>query len=569
MSKNIIEKKARKYFSEDFKPESWEIVQEQWNNIINTPLNSVEELEEMVEKFSEFNAILSQIEAWLYIRMTCQSDNPENEEKFNKFYSEIIGPSQDYEFQFKEKFYSSPFRKELDAIRYAHLNKLISNEMEIFRKENIPLFTKESELANKYGAINGKMSVIYNGEEKTMQQLNIFLKNKDRSIREDVWRLKMNRMVQEKDILNNLFTELLNVRVDESRNAGFENYRDFNHKKKGRFDYTPEDLYSFHAAVEKVVIPFIKEINETRRIALNIDSVRPWDTAVDTDGKILKPFLTTADFIEKSIKVLNQVDPEFGEVLLKMKNTELLDLENRKGKSPGGYNYPLEEMGSSFIFMNSIGLHSDVVTLLHEVGHAMHSYYSVKEPISHYRALPSEVAELASMSMEFLTMEYWDEYYKDPEDLKKAKRDQLEGALKFLPWCMIVDAFQHWIYLHPDHTIEERYEQYLQLVDRFANGVDWKDLEELKKIGWLFQLHIFEVPFYYIEYGMSQLGALAVYKNYKENGQIAIGQYKDFLKLSYSKPLTELFKTAGIEFSFNEKYIKGLVSFVKEELKKL
>jgi len=252
-----------------------------------------------------------------------------------------------------------------------------------------------------------------------------------------------------------------------------------------------------------------------------------------------------------------------------MKNTGFLDLINRKGKAPGGYNYPLSETGAAFIFMNAVGIHSDVRTLLHESGHAQHTFYSKDIPISHLKDFPSEIAELASMSMELLTLEYLDEYYSDPEDLKKAKREQLEGTLKILPWVMIVDAFQHWIYLNPNHTPEERDDYFASLMDRFNTGIDWKGLNKEKRIRWLRQLHIFEVPFYYIEYAMSQLGAIAVYKNYKENGKKAIEQYKEFLSSGYKYPVKKLYEIAGIKFDFSEKYISELVEFIMNEISKI
>ena len=255
----------------------------------------------------------------------------------------------------------------------------------------------------------------------------------------------------------------------------------------------------------------------------------------------MKPFKKIDEFIDKAIDILHTIKPEFGEKLNMMKNTEFLDLENRKGKAPGGYNYPLQETGAPFIFMNAVGLHRDIVTLLHESGHAMHTFAMKDIKLDPYKGTPSEVAELASMTMEFLSMDHWGKYYSNTADLKKAKRDQLKGALSFLPWCMIVDAFQHWIYLNPQHTMEEREAYFLSLLKRYDTGIDWTDVEQFQKLLWLFQLHIFEVPFYYIEYGMSQLGALSVYRNYKKFGkEKALKKYEDFLKLGYTVPVNEL-----------------------------
>ncbi len=564
-----INKIKRSYYPENLEVTNWENVQKEYEKLLEYKIESPEDIIKLIEISSEFDAILDQEMAWKYIKMTCYSDQEKYEKDFNNFYAEIISKTQPYDFKLKNKLYNSPEMKKLSDKKYNHLKKIISNSIELYRDENVPLFTKEQELTNKYGSIFGKLTIDFDGEEKTITQMGIYLKDQDRSIRKKAWELINSKIKTKENELNELYDELRKIRAEEAKNAGFENYRDFKHQQMGRFSYTPEDIFKFHEAVEKVVMPFVRELTVKRKKTLGLDSVKPWDTAVDLDGKILKPFEKVEDLIDNSMKILNKIKPEYGIQFNMMKNTNLLDLENRKGKSPGGYNYPLAELGSSFIFMNAIGLHRDVVTLLHESGHAMHSKAISKEKISYYKSTPSEVAELASMSMELMTMEYWDEFYKDEADLKKAKRDQLEGTLSFLPWCMTVDAFQQWVYTHPKHTVKEREDFYISLLNRFDSGIDWTGLEDFRKISWMRQLHIFEVPFYYIEYGMSQLGALAIYKNYKENGAKAIEQYQDFLNLGYSKPVNELYEAAGIKFDFSEKYISELVDFVKKELNSL
>jgi len=297
--------------------------------------------------------------------------------------------------------------------------------------------------------------------------------------------------------------------------------------------------------------------------------VRPWDVQVDLDGRQLVPFENTDDFVRNGVNTLYKVHPDFGIELEKMKNSDYLDLDNRKGKAPGGYCYPLAEHNSSFIFMNAVGLHRDLVTLVHEAGHTMHNLASKHIRYEQYQDKPSEVAELASMAMEFLTMDYWDNFYKDPADLRKARTDQLEDTVKFLPWCMIVDAFQHWVYTNPGHTVADRRAYFASLMERFNTGVNWDSLDYSKSVRWMQQLHIFEVPFYYIEYGISQLGALAVYRNYKRNPEQAVKKYREFLALSYSVPMDKLYRAAGIEFDFSEKYIAELLGFVRDELRQL
>ncbi len=530
---------------------------------------SPDELITLMEEYSELLKAVSDELSWRYIRMTVHADDESYSTAYNDYYSQVYAPMEPLGFALKQLFYGSEQRRNLPPERYDHLNRIIAKDIELFREENVPLKIQESELANKYGSIVSKMTVQFDGKEQTVAQLSVYQKDADRGKREAAYRLAMGLYAGQREELNHLFDELKALRVQIAHNAGFPNYRDYMHTEMGRFSYTPEDLIQFHAAVEKVVVPFVKELDEHRRTKLGLDTLRPWDTMVDLDGRKLKPFDTTEEFITKTHRVLNRVNPDYANQLHLMNNTGLLDLENRKGKAPGGYNSSINNLGSSFIFMNHVKLHNDVVTLLHESGHAMHSAAMKDISLAQYGDTPSEVAELASMSMELLSMDHWDEFYTDPADLNKARRDQLEGTLSFLPWCMTVDAFQHWIYLNPEHSPEERDQAFLSISDRFATIVDWSGLEDLRKLRWMRQLHIFEVPFYYIEYGMAQLGALSIYLNYCQNPSEALRRYQDFLNLGYSKPVDEIYRTAGIEFDFSEARIRELVDFVRSELDKL
>jgi len=553
----------------DFDVSSWEQVQAFLEELVQHDVSTIDNLETMLLKYSDLLKCMADELSWRYIKMTVNADDETKEQAYNDYFANIYAPAEAYQFKIKKRFYESPVRTELESRKYSLLNQIFSNDIKLFREENIPLMIQESELANKYAGIVSKMSAIFEGEEKTPAQLSVYLKDPDRNKRENAWRLRMNMFAEKQEELNKLYSDLIALRHQIAVNVDFSNYRDFKHQEMGRFSYTPEELFAFHKSVEKVVMPFIAEQNKKRKEALKLDTLRPWDTAVDLDGRILKPFETTEEFINKSLKVLYQVNPEYAMQLEKMKNTGLLDLENRKGKAPGGYNSSINNLASSFIFMNYVKIHNDIVTLLHESGHAMHSAAMANIKIAQYLETPSEVAELASMTMELLTMDYWDEFYSNPEDLKKAKRDQLEGTLSFLPWCMTVDALQHWVYLHPEHSVKERYDAFVDIHKRFSAGVDWTGLENYRKILWTQQLHIFEVPFYYIEYGMAQLGALSIYMNYRQDKQKALQQYQDFLNLGYTKSVKDIYKTAGISFDFSEDRIYTLVNFVREELEKL
>jgi oligoendopeptidase F len=565
-----IVKKPRKFYPESFDITNWENVEKELRILEDFPVNSAEDLLEFLQRVGEMSDISDEEQAWRYINMTRFADDEKYSEKFNSFYSDVVAKSRPYTFKYNKKFYDSPYRKELSDEKYGLLNKIISNEIELFREENIPLQVKVREIANKYGSEYSKLTVNYKGEEKTLSQLGIYLKDQDRSVREEVWNLRTDAIAKVKNEFNEFFDEMKTHRIQIAENADFDNYRDYMHASKGRFSYTPKDLYEFHDAVEEVALPFLKELNEKRKKVLGLEAVKPWDSSVDLDGKILKPFEEISDFTDKGIKILNKVKHDFGVKLNMMKNSGLLDLENRKGKAPGGYNYPLQETGAPFIFMNAVGLHRDLVTLVHEAGHAMHTFATTEINIDAYKSTPSEIAELASMAMEFITMDYWNEFYPDAADFAKAKREQLEGAISFLPWAMTVDAFQHWIYTNPNHTVLERDEFFVSLMDRFDSGTDWSGLSDKKKNVWLFQLHIFEVPFYYIEYAMSQLGALAVYRNYKKAGkEKTLENYENFLKLGYSVPVDKLYEAAGIKFDFSKEYLAELMEFVKEELAEL
>ncbi len=561
-----IVKRKRKYYTEDLTADVWSSIAQEFQKLEQTEISSLSSLKEFIDKIGELGMILMETYAWKYIKMTCQADNPEYVQQFNDFYANVISKVESYDFKFNKKIYQSPYAHQLPKERYGHLLKIIANKIELFREENIPLKVRENELANKYGERFSKLTVQFCGEEKTLTQMAKYQKDADRKVREEAWRLVAARIQQEQAAFDQLFDEMKEIRIQIARNAGFDNYRDYMHQEKGRFDYSPGDLFQFHDSVEKVVVPFLKELNTERKAKLGVSKLRPWDIAVDLDGQVLKPFDNITEFIDKAITVLSKVKGEFGAKLNMMKNTGFLDLENRKGKAPGGYNFPLVEHGAAFIFMNAIGLQSDVSTILHESGHALHSFATANEAIAEYKHTPSEIAELAAMAMELLTLEYLDNYYQDTYHLRKAKREQLEGTLKFLPWCMIVDAFQHWIYTNPDHSASQRTAYFQSLMDRFNTGVDWSGLASEKGAAWLRQLHIFEVPFYYIEYGISQLGAISIYKNYQENGSKAVEQYEEFLRLGYSKSVKELYLAAGIEFDFSEENVREITQFIEKEL---
>ena len=554
----------RKYFPATFEITTWEKLQKEFEKLLAYRIDSADGLIEFWKIVSELEKIIEDTRAWLYINMTRFADQPKYREAFNQYLKDIAAKRQPYTFRLMQKFYDNPFRAKLPD-GYAHLNMIIANEMEIFREENIPLITKEQELTTKYGEITSKMTVSFQGEEKTIQQLSPYLEDQNRNVREKAWRLSYGRYAEDRNKLDALFDELKTIRVQIARNAGFENFRDYTHKSKGRFSYTPEDLMRLHDVVEKIIVPLMEEFNTERKNKLGLDILRPWDFNVEINEKFPSPFATPDELIAKGTETIAQVDPLFGAELENMQANGFIDAENRKGKAPGGYNYSLHEYGSSFIFMHAVGVRRDVETFVHEAGHAMHNHLSRKQPILQYTDTPSEVAELASMGMELISIDHWSNFYA-PDVLKKIRKKELMDKLNFLPWGVVVDAFQHWLYLNPDHNAEERGQYFASLLDRFKIGGDWSGLEKEKTMRWMLQLHIFQRPFYYIEYVIAQLGAIALYRNYHKDPKKTIEQYKNFLELGYAKPVSEVYETAGIQFDFSEKYVSELVAFLKNEL---
>lgn len=557
----------RGYYDESLKVTK-ENIEGLMKELFEIKIFNVQELEEFILKYSELSIIINEEEAWKYINMTRFANEKKYSDDFNDYYANVFSKYEAESFKLNKKIYENKYFGELPKERYRNYKLILSNEIEMFEEKNIPLQIKEIELSTKYGEINSKMTVEFMNQTYTLAQMKKFLKDSNRKIREDAWKTINKRLEEDHVVLENLFDELKEIRIEMAKNKGYKNYRDYMHDLKGRFSYKPEDLYKFHDAVEKVVVPFLKELHEEKKEKLNLEILKPWDMDVDPDGIILRPFKDIKEFMKKSLNTLGRVKKNYEEKLKFMEKSDFLDLENREGKAPGGYNYPLHETGAPFIFMNAVGLHDDMVTLMHESGHAMHSFATSNEPLISYKDTPSEVAELASMSMELISMEAWDEFYTDDTELKKAKLDQLYRTMEILPWVMIVDSFQHWIYLNPNHTSIERDEKFGEIMDRFNTGVDWKGLSKEKEMRWLMQLHIFEVPFYYIEYAISQLGAIGIYKNYKKNRETGIDKYNKFLKLGYSKSVDEIYKTAGIKFDFSKENLKKLVDFIKIELKK-
>ncbi len=563
-------KLTRSYLPQDWTVSTWDNLKPFYEELVARPIEHLDQLNTWLKDRSELESVLEEDMGWRYVRMTCDTQNKELAEHFNYFVAEIQPQIAPYSNELNIKLASHPLKDSLKKDPgLLNIIRNIESEIELFREENIPLLSELEQEAHEFGSINAAMTVTIDGKELTLQQASDFLQSSDRTKREEVYRQIAARRMQDKTALNELYSKLVIKRHQVAQNAGFENYRDYMFKAMGRFDYTVENVFNFHEAIKKHVVPLLNKLAEERKEALKLTSLKPWDLQVNYFGTTpLKPFSDGEELLSKTIQCFNNINPQLGGCLETMKEMKHLDLISRIGKAPGGYNYPLDETGVPFIFMNASTSLRDLVTLVHEGGHAYHSFLVSGQPLQFFKHPSSEVAELASMSMELFSMEHWNLFFASAHDLKRAKREHLEGILSTLPWVAIIDKFQHWVYEHPEHTVEQREQAWLEISGEFStNQIDWTGLEEFRKYTWQKQLHLYEVPFYYIEYGMAQLGAVAMWKNFKEDAGKTFKDYTSALSLGYSRTIPEIYQEAGIAFDFSEQNVKTLMEFVWKELR--
>lgn len=563
-----IERPERTFLPQEFTIEKWEDVEQYFIALEQREISSKEDFKQWLLDQSELEAVLEENFAWRYIKMTINTKDEDLAKDYTFFVKEIQPKLAPYSFRLNKKLSKSPFKKEFNDEAYKILFRSVDTAIKLFREENIPLEAEMAEKSQEFSAISGAQSIKHDGKQITMQKAATLLKENDEALRKEIFEKMAARRSQDVEALDNLFSELIQLRHKIATNAGFDNYRDYKFEALGRFDYTKEDCFDFHKSIKEEIVPLVKKISEKQAKDLGKDKLKPWDSEVDPKGrKPLKPFETGEELLDKTVSIFNKIDPFFGDCLTTMNELGHLDLESKDGKSPGGYNYPLYEIGVPFIFMNAVGSHRDLITMVHEGGHAIHSFLNRDLELTGFQSLPSEVAELSSMSMELLTMDYWQDFYENEEDLTRAKIEQLETILKILPWVATIDEFQHWIYENPNHSVVERKEKWTQILEDYGTGVtDWSGYESVRENTWQRQLHLFEVPFYYIEYGMAQLGALAVWKNSKSDFKKTIENYKNALSLGYTRSIPEIYETAGVTFDFSKGNIRELAVFIQEEL---
>ena len=566
-----IQKLTHHYLPKDYVLTDWASIEPFFKELLDRPLTEATLLEKWLLDLSELEAFISEDACWRQIKMTCDTTDKSLEEAFNFFCMEIQPKMQPYADALNKKLINNPFTKELNQDLYFTYLRSVQKNIELFREENIPIQAELSVLQQQYGTIAGKMTITFRGQEYTLQQAAKFLEDEDRSVREEVYRKVQERRLQDKESMHDLFSSLIQKRNQMALNAGFANYRDYKFVELGRFDYSKEDCFQFHEAIKLHVLPLIDKIYARKKNKLRLDVLKPWDTEAEPAGtKPLRPFTDGKDLFEKSVACFEQLNPFFASCLKKMEALKHFDLESRKGKAPGGYNCPLAESGAPFIFMNAAGQMGDVTTMVHEGGHAIHSFLAHPLALSAFKEYPMEIAEVASMSMELFTMNHWQSFFDNDADLNRAKEHQLERTITIFPWIAIIDKFQHWVYENPNHTIDQRTHTWNEITKEFStDSIDYSGLDAYRAIGWQRQLHLFEVPFYYIEYGIAQLGAIGMWMQYQKNPTTALENYMNALSLGGTKTLPELYETAGIEFNFSPNYVKKLMDFTNNELEKL
>lgn len=563
---------TRSFVPKDLNVAEFSQVEPLYKALLDRPIASVRDLEKWLIDLSELSSVVDEYGSRRYIAKSCHTDDPEIKKAYLHYVEEIEPRIKPLFFALQKKFLDSPYQSQLTDRRYYILQRKWRSDVELFREENVPLETDVTRKVTDYDEISGAMMVNLRGKEYTLQQASRFIEEPDRQTRQEAWETIANRRLQDREKIDAIFEELLTLREKIARNAGLSDYRAYVWKAYKRFDYTPDDCLKFADAIERACIPLVRELDRQRKEDLKLDTLRPWDLSVDPKNRPpLRPFADDQipAFIDRTKEIFNRLSPDLAKDFDILCCRNNLDLGSRKGKQPGGYQCTLEEAREPFIFMNAAGVQRDVETLLHEGGHAFHCLAAREEPLVFLRSAPMEFCEVASMAMELLGSDHFNVFYDNGADAARAKRTMLEGIIRFFPWMTTIDSFQHWLYTHPAHTRQQRTQFWLSLLDRFSGLVDWTGYEPVRQSLWQRQLHLFHAPFYYIEYGIAQLGALQLWMKSREDARKALAHYRAGLQLGGTRTLPELFAAAGIQFDFSEKTLRPLMDAIGEELASL
>ena len=555
----------RKFVTKALTVKGWSEIGPLYEKLEEAPVDTTEELAQWLLDWSEVQAIIGEFATNRYVNMTCHTDDEAAKNAYLEVVREVMPKVTEKENRLDEKFLASPAKSSLPVDEYERLVAMVEVSKELFAENNIPLKVKLGELAQKYQEITGAMTVDFEGEEKTMQQMGVFLQENDCDLRERAYRATYERRIVDKDKLDDIFDEMMKLRHQVAINLGLSDFMAYSFRDKLR-DYTPEDCQKFHSAIEKTAVPLARKISERRKKEMALPGIAPWDAACDPLGRNpLKPFAKTEELTDGVSDIFHKVDKRFGDYFDSIVYS--MDLESRIGKAPGGYQTTFDEQRIPFIFTNAVGLQGDVNTLLHEGGHAFHTLQSRSQPLFWYRSAGMEFSEVASMSMELIGGKRLHAFYDNEEERKRAWREKIESSVELFGWVAQVDAFQSFLYTNPDHTRKERSKKWLELSERFNPGVDWSGVPQVVRAHqWHRQLHIFEVPFYYVEYAIAEMGALQVYRNYLNKGQVAVDDYLAALALGGSRKPSVLFEKAGIRFDFSEELLGELMAMAQDEL---
>ena len=574
MDSNVAGKGISSFVDDGFNPGDWDEIKPYVNKLLNRKISCSKCIEGIIRDASELSEHISEKGALLYIAMTCDTESDEKRSSFLDFVENVRPKLSEFSDSLNRRLIEHEAVKNLPS-RYDLMIRSMKNDVDIFRKENIPLGVEQTKLVTESQTINGAMTVEFNGNEYTLPEMRRFLESNERAIREGAWKAVSDRRMQDEERLSEIFDELIVIRSKIARNAGFDTYTDYMFRAMERFDYSKEDCLEFHDAIEAVCVPLMREINSQRVVSLDLDFLMPWDvnekTGVGPDLQErapLKPFDNVGEMVEKLSTLFHNMSEDLGEKFDMLVEMDTLDLDTRKGKAPGGYQYYLQKSRVPFIFMNAAGLQGDLETMIHEAGHAFHSIYCSHLELIGERGYPIEFAEVASMSMELMTQEQWGEFY-DEEEANRAKMGHLEGVIFLLPWIATIDSFQHWIYSNPEHTREERARVWNSIRDRFGSNMNWEEYTKFRDVSWQQQGHLFGVPFYYVEYGIAQLGALQLWRTQRKDPEKALSDYSNAMRLGNTKTLPELFTAADIKLGFDERHLSSLIQEVRTAMAEL
>jgi oligoendopeptidase F len=550
---------------------TWPQFEPYYQNLIERSL-SADNVATWLADWSHIAKLVQEAYACLHLATTLDTADAEAERRYNTFIGEVYPQVEAAEQKLKQKLLES----RLEPAGFEIPLRNMRAEAELFREANLPLLVENRKLGSEYNKIVGAQTVPWEGQELTLQQMRPIAQDPDRTVRERAWRLASDRWLADRAAINELWTKTVPLRKQIALNAGCADYREYRWRELLRFDYTPADCETFHAAIEEVAVPAANRIYARAKQRLGVDRLRPWDCDWDRDPlnyPALRPFENATDLMDKTEKIFRHVDPQLGEYYTIMRCEGLLDLDNRKGKAPGGFctEFPIAQR--PFIFMNSVGVRDDVRTMLHESGHAFHVFETNHLPYIHQQQVTMEFAEVASMSMELLAAPYLSEkhggFYSEPEAARD-RVEHLERIILFWPYMAVVDAFQQWAHTHSEGADPAACDaKWAELQQRFMPGVDWSGLEAEMMTGWHRKQHIHRAPFYYVEYGLAQLGAVQVWRNALKDQAASLANYRRALALGGTKSLPELYRAAGAKFAFDAGTLREAVGLIETTIEQL